>query len=87
MERLSGWWLVRFGALALALVSVGGASLAAERGGQEQRSSPSERGALAAYGRLPLAFEPNQGQAGAGVRFLARGAGYGLALTRTGATW
>ncbi len=84
VERLSGWSLVRFGALALALVSVGGASHAAGSGGEKQRSSPSERGALAAYGRLPLAFEPNQGQAGAGVRFVARGAGYGLALTRTG---
>jgi hypothetical protein len=40
---------------------------------------------LEAYGKLPLAFEPNRGQAGAGVRFLARGSGYGLALTRTGA--
>ena len=40
--------------------------------------------ATEADGSLPLAFEPNQGQAGAGVAFLARGAGYGLALTRTG---
>jgi hypothetical protein len=39
----------------------------------------------AAYGRLPLTVEHNQGQAAPGVRFLARGAGYGLALTRTGA--
>ena len=41
--------------------------------------------ATEAYGSLPLAFEPNDGQARAGVRFLARGSGYGLALTRTGA--
>jgi hypothetical protein len=30
---------------------------------------------------LPLFFEPNQGQAAAPVKFLARGAGYGLFLT------
>ena len=41
--------------------------------------------ATEAYGSLPLAFESNEGQARAGVRFLARGSGYGLALTRTGA--
>lgn len=29
---------------------------------------------------LPLAFEPNRGQAGAAAQFLARGAGYGIAL-------
>jgi hypothetical protein len=36
------------------------------------------------YGRLPMSFERNQGQAGAQVRFLARGAGYALALTDRG---
>jgi len=38
-----------------------------------------------AYGRLPLAFEPNVGQADPRARFLARGAGYTLALTRNAA--
>jgi hypothetical protein len=33
--------------------------------------------------RLPLAFEPNAGQVGQPVKFLARGAGYGLYLTPT----
>lgn len=33
------------------------------------------------YGHMPLAFEANQGQTDAQVRFLARGAGYGLFLT------
>ena len=33
------------------------------------------------YGQLPLAFELNQGQSDARVRFLARGAGYSLFLT------
>ncbi len=34
-----------------------------------------------AYGKLPLSFVENVGQADAGVKFLARGAGYGLFLT------
>src|SRR5580704_3011769 len=33
------------------------------------------------YGKLPLSFEPNQGQTDSRVKFLARGAGYGLFLT------
>ncbi len=39
----------------------------------------------AAYGQLPLAFEPNVGQAAGGVNFVAHGSGYGLALTPTAA--
>jgi hypothetical protein len=35
---------------------------------------------------LPLRFEPNRGQFGPEVRFLARGPGYGLYLTDSGAT-
>ena len=38
-----------------------------------------------AYGRLPLSFEPNVGQAAGGVRFLARGAGSTLLLSSRGA--
>jgi uncharacterized repeat protein (TIGR01451 family) len=37
-----------------------------------------------AYGKLPLSFEANEGQTDAQVKFLARGAGYGLFLTPTG---
>ena len=37
----------------------------------------------AAFGRLPLSFEPNQGQSDSRVKFLARGNGYGLYLTST----
>jgi hypothetical protein len=37
------------------------------------------------YGKLPLSFEPNRGQAGQGVKFLARGSGYALQLTPGGA--
>ena len=35
----------------------------------------------AIFGRLPLGFEPNQGQSDSRVRFLTRGAGYSLFLT------
>jgi hypothetical protein len=34
-------------------------------------------------GPMPMTFEPNQGQADAAVKFLARGRGYGLFLTPT----
>jgi hypothetical protein len=34
------------------------------------------------YAHLPLIFEPNQGQSDPRVKFLARGSGYGLFLTR-----
>ena len=33
------------------------------------------------YGKLPISFEPNQGQAEVGVQYLASGAGYRLFLT------
>lgn len=45
----------------------------------------SNHGPVKGYGDLPLAFEPNQGQTDAQVRFLARGHGYSLFLTRDGA--
>jgi hypothetical protein len=35
----------------------------------------------AAFGRLPMSFEPNQGQSDSRVRFLAHGKGYGVYLT------
>src|SRR5437660_3053938 len=37
----------------------------------------------AAFGHLPMSFEPNQGQSDSRVKFLARGNGYGLYLTPT----
>src|SRR2546423_1747983 len=39
-----------------------------------------------AYGKLPLSFEPNQGQTDRKVKYLARGSGYTLFLTQTEAT-
>ena len=40
-----------------------------------------------AYGQLPMSFEANRGQAGESVNFVARGAGYTLALSPTEATF
>jgi uncharacterized repeat protein (TIGR01451 family) len=51
---------------------------------QSSNSVASSQGALpiiAAYRRLPLIFEPNQGQSDPQVKFLAHGSGYGLFLT------
>jgi hypothetical protein len=40
---------------------------------------PADRGQVAAaYGKLPLSFEPNQGQADSSIDFLARGNGYNV---------
>jgi hypothetical protein len=41
---------------------------------------PSQAQVLSAFGKLPLSFEPNRGQANDSVKFLAHGAGYGLYL-------
>ncbi|MEA2176200.1 MAG: hypothetical protein QOD00_3792 [Blastocatellia bacterium] len=46
--------------------------------------SPDGRARLAeAYGKLPMSFEANRGQAGQEVKFLSRGQGYNLLLTST----
>jgi hypothetical protein len=56
------------------LISGGGSALAPQR----------QRDLSSTFGRLPLSFEENAGQADASAKFLARGAGYSLALTRRG---
>ncbi len=56
----------------------------ASQPGRVQTSAPAGLAQIrAAFGRLPMSFEPNQGQLGAtdSVKFLARGNGYGLYLT------
>jgi hypothetical protein len=45
-------------------------------------SAPSKAQIAQRYGQLPLSFEANQGQADKSVKFLSRGSGYGLYLTR-----
>jgi hypothetical protein len=39
------------------------------------------------YGKLPLSFEPNQGQTDTRVQFVARGAGYTIFLSPASATF
>jgi hypothetical protein len=43
-------------------------------------NTPAEQNAREAFGRVPLSFEANRGQADPSVDFLARGAGYALFL-------
>lgn len=71
----------QFGVLALAAATVlstlvvGAGPRAASPPLHEPTPAP-----IAAYGKLPLTFEPNIGQAPAGIDFLAHGPGYTLAL-------
>jgi hypothetical protein len=46
-----------------------------------QTSSPGHARIVQSYGKLPLAFEANQGQSDPQVKFFSRGAGYSLFLT------
>ena len=48
-----------------------------------RRAGPASKDeARGSYGKLPLTFEPNEGQTDAHVKFLARGKGYALFLTQ-----
>src|SRR5271157_4001150 len=47
-----------------------------------QKTSPAQKAQIVEnYGKLPLSFEANTGQADKSVKFLSRGSGYGLYLT------
>ena len=48
-----------------------------------QRGSAARARIVEAYGRLPLSFDANRGQADAQVKFHSRGTGYSLFLTST----
>ncbi len=41
---------------------------------------PAQAGSRAAFAKLPIAFEPNQGQTDASASYIAHGSGYGLVL-------
>ncbi|HEX8286063.1 MAG TPA: SBBP repeat-containing protein [Pyrinomonadaceae bacterium] len=56
---------------------------ASERGGKDAEAERVR--VLDSYGRLPLRFEANRGQSAGDARFIARGGGYTLFLTKTGA--
>lgn len=44
---------------------------------------PSNASILESYGKLPMSFEANEGQANSPVKFLSRGDGYSLFLSPT----
>ena len=48
-----------------------------------ESAHPGSTRIVESYGKLPLAFEANQGQSDLRVKFLSRGAGYSLFLTPT----
>ena len=75
---VSARFLIQFGLLA-AWACVASPALLA---GQAIDAATQAR-VVADYGKLPMAFEANQGQADPEVQFLARGQGYGLYLTPT----
>jgi len=52
---------------------------------QDQHVQARQARVVQNYGKLPLSFEPNQGQTDQRVKFLAHGQGYGLFLTRDAA--
>jgi hypothetical protein len=54
-----------------------------QAGENEQQGGALQARLSAAYGKLPLRFEANQGQADSQVKFLSRGSGYSLFLTHT----
>jgi hypothetical protein len=55
-------------------------------GSAAREAAPAVESLRAAVAQLPLAFEPNRGQAGADVDYVARGANYAIALERGEAT-
>ena len=75
---------VIFSALSSGLIRPSFAEKPAPTQNNSQKVALSKSEVAARYGKLPLSFEPNLGQTDEQVRFLARGASYGLFLTSTG---
>ena len=78
--------LVGTGAVALAAVVVAIASGSAVRPSASAGGiliAANKQQALAAYGKIPLAFTANAGQTDARVRYSAQGAGFSVFLTRS----
>jgi hypothetical protein len=72
------------GAFCLLLASPALARAGDKAAGPKSPPAPqpaSQAQVVAAYGKLPLSFEANQGQTDSQVKFLSRGRGYGLFLT------
>src|SRR5438552_13158924 len=81
---------IAYGALALAILGSGVFEYANRHGQvhssassapQRDTNADTKHRLLSEYGKLPLAFEPNQGQSDPEVKYTARGNGYTLFLT------
>ncbi|MET0622748.1 MAG: SBBP repeat-containing protein, partial [Pyrinomonadaceae bacterium] len=80
--------LLSLAALAAAAQLLPATGLASNPPGKSGKAAPDEAARvrmLETYGRLPLRFEANRGQSAREAGFLARGSGYTLFLTKTGA--
>jgi hypothetical protein len=55
-------------------------SLRGQKANPDTPAGPAKPGLAEKFGKLPLSFEANQGQADKSIRFLSRGNGYGLFL-------
>lgn len=63
------------------------ASTSVQRPASSQSAPRKTTQVRADYGKLPLSFEANHGQADKAINFLARGAGYTLSLSPTQAVF
>jgi hypothetical protein len=79
-------------AFMLAVVAFLGSGVAADPGDRSagpqanaQVDPAAQARLVGTYGKLPLSFEANQGQASGQVKYLSRGSGYALYLTKGGA--
>jgi hypothetical protein len=78
---VSWWFTALLCLLALLAMSAGGPPRLA---GRTKSAIRSPKSAIeVSYARLPLSFEPNEGQADGEVKFVSRGSGYTLLLTGT----
>src|SRR5712664_2321128 len=64
------------------LASCSAVAIVAALFARETANKPVATQSAASYGKLPLSFEPNHGQAAREVNFLSRGRGYTLLLAR-----
>ncbi len=85
MSRVRSMVLCSLFAVAGAWIAALSLGLLADAAARPTRGGLSHQRTLAAYGRLPLSFAQNRGQAPPDVAYVARGAGWTLGLGRGGA--
>src|SRR6266542_1202769 len=92
-KLLAAWVTAACAAIVLGLYSTEASSPSASKSSKETAaesqletcSARASQRTQESYGKLPLSFEVNAGQTDSRVKFLARGPGYSLFLTQTGA--